>query len=174
MAKPKASAGIASATAAFALSRGWSMERINDVCGVSGLDLVNPQDRLPEDVLPRLWAALAEESPHEALGLRMAKAAPFSCLGGLAEGMQFAENLRQAVQLLTRNRLILADRAELDFIETEGTAKMRGRHPLGELDRGISDTVALALTVRLVREFLGVEGAVESVSFVSKIWGSTE
>lgn len=174
VAKPRASAGLASATAAFALSRGWGMERINDVCGVSGLDLVNPQTRLPDDVLPRLWAALAEDSPDEALCLRMAKAAPFSCLGGLAEGMQYADTLRQAVTLLTKNRLILADRLELELIETEESAKMRGWHPTGEIDQGLSDKMALALTVRLVRDFLGVEGAVESVSFTSRIWGSPE
>ncbi|MEL7061257.1 MAG: AraC family transcriptional regulator ligand-binding domain-containing protein, partial [Acidobacteriota bacterium] len=103
MSQPKAHASIASVTAAFALSRGWSMERINRSCGVSGLDLVNPSDRLPDYVLPRLWLALWQEWPDEALPLQMASAAPLSCMAGLAEGMQFAENLRQALELLTQN-----------------------------------------------------------------------
>ncbi|MEM1177375.1 MAG: AraC family transcriptional regulator ligand-binding domain-containing protein [Acidobacteriota bacterium] len=174
MNQPKGHASIASTTAAFALSRGWSMERINAACGVTGLDLVNPNDRLPDDVLPRLWLALWQEWPDEALPLKMARAAPLSCMAGLAEGMQFAQDLRQALKLLTTNRMLLGDRLELELIETDGVAQLRGMHPADSIDEGRSATMAGALTVRLIREALGVPDAFESIGFASSLWGPLE
>ncbi|MEM6455287.1 MAG: AraC family transcriptional regulator ligand-binding domain-containing protein [Acidobacteriota bacterium] len=163
-----------SSTAAFALSRGWSMARINAACGVSGLDLVDPNDRLPDDALPRLWLALWREWPDEALPLQMARAAPLSCMAGLAEGMQFAQDLRQALELLTRNRMLLGDRLALHLIEDDGAARLQGAHPTDQIDQGRSACMAAALTVRLIRESLGVEGAIERVSFISRPWGPIE
>lgn len=172
--RPKAHASIASTTAAFALSRGWSMERINAACGVSGLDLVNPNDRLPDDVLPRLWLSLWQEWPDEALPLQMARAAPLACMAGLAEGMQFAENLRQALELLTQNRMLLGDRLELELLEVDGVPQLRGEHPSDRIDQGRSAAMAGALTVRLIREALGVEDVLERVGFVCSQWGPIE
>lgn len=150
------------------------MERINAICGVSGLDLVNPNDRLPDNVLPCLWLALWEEWPDEALPIQMARAAPLSCMAGLAEGMQFAENLRQALELLTQNRMLLGDRLELELIEHNGVSQLRGMHPADTIDEGRSAAMAGALTVRLIRESLGVDDAVERVGFTCSRWGPVE
>ncbi|MEM7584877.1 MAG: AraC family transcriptional regulator ligand-binding domain-containing protein [Acidobacteriota bacterium] len=165
---------MASTTAAFALSRGWSMERINETCGVSGLDLVNPHDRLPDDVVPRLWLALWQEWPDEALTLQMARAAPFSIYAGLAEGMQFATDLRQALQLVATNRILIADRVEMELIETDEAAFLTGSHPADAIDQGRTAEIAITLMVRLIREVLGVEDAVQRIRFNWGPWGPVE
>ncbi|MEM7045852.1 MAG: AraC family transcriptional regulator ligand-binding domain-containing protein [Pseudomonadota bacterium] len=148
------------------------MEQINQACGVSGLDLVNPLGRGPDDVAPRLWRALEQECPSEALTLRMAKAAPFSCYAGLAEGMQFATDLRQALGLLIKNRIVIADRLELRLIERDESAVLTGGHPIEEIDNGRTSELMVALLIRMIREFLGAEDAVERIGFSWGPWGS--
>lgn len=150
------------------------MERINAICGVSGLDLVNPNDRLPDNVLPCLWLALWEEWPDEALPIQMARAAPLTCMAGLAEGMQFAKNLRQAIELLTKNRMLLGDRLELELIEDGDVSRLRGMHPADTIDQGRSAAMAGALTVKLIRDALGVQEAIERVEFTCSPWGPVE
>ncbi|MEM6705566.1 MAG: AraC family transcriptional regulator ligand-binding domain-containing protein [Acidobacteriota bacterium] len=150
------------------------MEKVSATCGVSGLDLVNPTDRLPDDAMPRLWLALWNEWPDEALPLQMARATPLSSMAGLAEGMQFAANLREALQLLTKNRMILGDRLEMEIVESDGVSLLKGDHPSDQIDRGRWAAVAVALTVRLIRETLGVENAFAKVRLMSEPWGRTE
>ena len=173
-AKPRANVTMASTTAAFALSLGWSMERINAACGVSGLDLVNPHERLPDDILPRLWLALWHESPEEALTIQMAQAAPFSCFAGLAEGMKFAKDLRQALELLSRNRILIADRLEMELIETADRTVFAGGHPNDEIDQGRTAEMGISILLRMVREVLGVEDAVVRVAFPFSPWGAAQ
>ncbi|MEM6793073.1 MAG: AraC family transcriptional regulator ligand-binding domain-containing protein [Acidobacteriota bacterium] len=169
--QPKGHASIASTTAAYALSRGWSMEKIHQACGLSGMALVHPSGRLPDETLPRLWLALWREWPDEAVPIHMARAAPMSSMAGLAEGMQFAESLRQALELLTENSIVLADRLQLELIEVEGTALLRGCHPADVIDGGRAAAMASALMARLVRESLGVEDAIERVNLACSPWG---
>lgn len=170
-AKPKLHAAMASPTVAYALSRGWSMERISQACGVSGPDLVDPNARLPDDVVPRLWRSLWQENPDEALTLRMAKAAPFSWFGGLVEGMQFAADLRQALVFMARNGIMLADRVQMELIETAHRAVLVIGHPNDSLDQGRTAEMGAALLVRVVREILGVENAVLRIRLPYQSWG---
>lgn len=104
----------------------------------------------------------------------MARAAPLSSMAGLAEGMQFAANLRDAPKLLTKNRIVLGDRLELQVVESGGVSLLRGIHPSDRLDEGRWAVVAVALTVRLVHESLGVENAITRVHLVCEGWGPVE
>lgn len=168
---PRAHATFGATTAAFLLSRGWTMNKINEVCGVTGLQLVNPNERLPDDVLPRLWHAVWKETPDEALTLKMARATPFSVFAGLAEGMQFARNLEEALSLLAKNRVLLADRLEVALVEVDGAVMLQGTHPSDAIDEGRTSELAAALIVRLVREVLKVEDAVKGISLQYAAWG---
>ena len=131
--------------------------------------------RIPDDVLPSLWSALVARShPGVALSLEMARAAPLSCLGGLAHGAQFASDLREALGLLVQNRTVLADRLQLDLHENEDEAALVGSHPLDALDSGRTLETGIGVTARLIAEVLQVENCLLRVEFVHEPYGALE
>ncbi|MEO1649404.1 MAG: AraC family transcriptional regulator ligand-binding domain-containing protein, partial [Pseudomonadota bacterium] len=155
--------GTATPLVSFALSRGLTMSEIQQATGVSCEDMMSPEARLPDDVMPNLWLLLAERFPHAPLTLEMARAAPFSFFGGLAEGAQFADDLKTALTLLVENATIIANRIELRLVETETDARLTASHPLDALDGGRSAETGAAIANRLIIEFFGIEDALTRV-----------
>lgn len=162
------SAGTGMAMVAFALSRGLTMAEIQDAMSVTCHDLLNPEARLPEGAMPRLWVLLSERFPGEPLTLEMARAAPFSFFGGLADGAQFADDLRTAIGLMIKNRAVIADRLELYLREEQSEVRLVTWHPLNHIDSGRSAETGMALVARLFAEFLGVHNCVQRVTLSHK------
>ncbi|MEO1651209.1 MAG: AraC family transcriptional regulator ligand-binding domain-containing protein [Pseudomonadota bacterium] len=156
--------GTATPLVSFALSRGLTMSEIQEATGVSCQEMMSPEARLPDDVMPNLWLLLADRFPGAPLTLEMARAAPFSFFGGLAEGAQFADDLRTALKLVVENATIIANRIELRLVETETEARLTSRHPLDVLDGGRSAETGSALAKRLITEFFGIENALMRVT----------
>ncbi len=154
------SAGGGIAMVSFSLSKGVTMSEIRRATGVSVQTLLSLDKRPPEEVLPRLWAYLGERFPSEPLTLEMARAAPFSFFGGLAEGAKFAEDLRSAAQLFAKNAALIAGQLSLTFNETPTGASLTSRHPWDSIDGGRSAEIGAALAARMFSEFLGIKGAV--------------
>ncbi len=175
-AKPKVLATLASTTVAFALSRGMTLDAIEAATGVAGLDLVDPEARLPDDVMTNLWRALTPSRPGMALSLEMARAAPFSFFGGLAHGIQFADTLRTALGFLKQNSRLLADRVTVEFIEDEALSEAHFviSHPLDATDGGRTAEVGIALGARLVNEILEVTDGLCRVEFAHGPVGTEE
>jgi len=159
------STGTAIATISFALSRGLTTEEIQEATGYSCFELLKPDTRVSEDIMPNILAVLAEKFPGEPFALEMARAAPFSYFGGLADGAQFAKDLRTSIQLFVKNSSVIADQLEIEFIEEPTTARFISRHPMDHIDDGRSHEVGLGLIARLFTEFLGVASCVERVTF---------
>ncbi|MXY65928.1 AraC family transcriptional regulator [Candidatus Poribacteria bacterium] len=159
------STGTAMATVAFALSRGLTTVEIQEVTGVSCFELFNPETRPPEDVMPNILALLGERFPGEPFALEMARAAPFSYFGGLADGAQFADDLRGAVELFTRNSAVIADQLVLDFREETAESRLVSRHPMDAIDGGRSTEVGTALAARLFTDFLGVANCIQRIRY---------
>ena len=128
-------AATVSTTIAFAVSRGIAITEIETAIGIGGLELANPDARVPDDILGRIWKMLEEREPDLPLTVSMARAAPFTVFGGLAHGMQFAATLREALRLLTKNRALMADRLSLKLVEANGE-RVVGRNG-HELERGV-------------------------------------
>lgn len=155
------SAGGGIAMVSFSLSKGLSMTEIRDVTGVSVQDLLHLNKRLPEEILVRLWAHLGKRFPGEPLTFEMARAAPFSFFGGLAEGAQYADDLRSAIMLFAKNPALIAGKLKLRFIETSTSARLTSSQPLDCIDGGRSAEIVAALAARMFSEFLGVENAIQ-------------
>ena len=92
--------GTVMSVVASALSRGLSFKEVQDAAGIDCGTLMNPEARPPEDVMPKIVALLSEKFPGEPITLDIARAAPFSFFGGLAEGARYADDLRAAIDLL--------------------------------------------------------------------------
>lgn len=157
--------GTAMTVVAFALSRGVAMPEIEDVMGISCHALMNPEGRPPEEVMPRIVGLLGQRFSGEPITLDMARAAPFSFFGGLANGARFADDLRTAIRLLVQNCTIISDQLELTFEERETDAKLISRHPLNYIDNGRSAEIGSALVVRLFSEFLGISDSIQRITF---------
>lgn len=153
------------ANVSFALSRGVSADELHDATGVSCYDLLSPETRPPENMMPNILALLAEKFPGEPFALEMARSAPFSYFGGLAEGAQFAHKLRDAVDLLVTNSGIIADQLEIGFVEDNDVPHLISRHPMDHIDEGRSHEVGMGLVSRLFSDFLGVSDCLDHVTF---------
>lgn len=150
---------------ASALSRGLSITEVQDAAGISCNMLMNPVARPPEDVMPRIVALLGERFPGEPVTLDIARAAPFSFFGGLAEGTRYADDLRTAIGLLTKNCSVISDQLELTFHENSAEARIISDHPMNHMDAGRSAEIGSALILRLFSEFLGVSDCFERITF---------
>lgn len=159
-------AATVSTTIAFAVSRGLTITDIEAEIGVAGLEVADPNARVPEDILARIWKMLEAREPDTPLTVAMARAAPFTVFGGLAHGMQFAATLREALRLLTRNRALMADRLSLTLVEANGEAILEGSHPSEVIDKGRGGEVAMALVSRLVEEVLDISCSIARVQFM--------
>ena len=148
---------VASTTVAFALSRGMTIDEVESVTGVSGIELMSPDARLPDETVANLWRVLAPLEPDVALSVEMARAAPLSIFGGLAHGAQFALDLRSALNFMIEHRSFLADRVSIEIQETPTEAAFVVSHPLDKVDRGRMTEVGLGLAWRLINEILNIE-----------------
>ena len=158
-------AGSAAAVVAFALSRGLTISEIQGATGIGCQELMNPEARLPEDVMPRLWLLLGRRFPQQPLALEMARAAPFSFFGGLADGAQYADDLSAAIGLLIKNRRVIADRLDLELRNSQTETSLISRHPMDEVDGGRSAEMGAALAARMLHEFLGISDSLAGVRF---------
>jgi AraC-like DNA-binding protein len=150
---------------ASALSRGLSIVEVEDVAGISCDILLNPQIRPPEDVVPKIVAALGARFPNEPITMDIARAAPFSFFGGLADGARYADNLRTAIELLVKNCSIISDKLEMTFHENSNGVKLVHNHPMNHMDGGRSAEIGSALIPRLFTEFLGMPDCIERITF---------
>ena len=165
---------LLSTTMAFALSRGISVEDMEAEAGVSAFELMNPQARVSDEVVPRMWNALSMRFPEEALSVELGRAAPLTSLAGLAHGAQFAQNLRAALALLIDHRQLLADRLSLELRETDEETAFILSHPLDGVDGGRAHESGSVLVKRLVNEVLEIEGFLLAVEFASTGHGPVE
>jgi len=168
-------ASIISTTVAFALARGMTMDEIERVTGLKALNLVNANARLPDVALHKLWLELTTRArPDEALSIEMARAAPFSMLGDLAHGAQFASDLRSALDLFIQNRIFLCDWLELGLHDTDDETALIGHHPLDALDSGRVQETGMGVTARVLNEILHVNNALIRVEFSHGRCGAQE
>ncbi|MEM1277309.1 MAG: AraC family transcriptional regulator ligand-binding domain-containing protein [Pseudomonadota bacterium] len=140
----------------YALSRGITAEEIAQATGFNISALGDPDARISDDVVPKLWQMLLKALPNVPVTLEAACAAPFTTIGGLAHGMQFAATLREAFDFHKRNREVLADRLEIRIEERPDEVRIIGRHPIDDQDSGCMAEMGACLMVRFVREVLGI------------------
>jgi len=150
---------------AAALSRGLSISDVQDAAGISCNILMNPSSRPPEDVTPKIVRLLGDRFPDEPISLDIARAAPFSFFGGLAEGARYADDLRTAIGLLAQNCTVISDQLHLTFHESPTKAKIVHVHPMNNLDGGRSAEIGSAIIPRLFSEYLGINDCFERITF---------
>ncbi|AFY37723.1 transcriptional regulator, AraC family [[Leptolyngbya] sp. PCC 7376] len=165
---------VVGSTVNYAIARSISMEKITAMTGLRLEDLIDPEARLSQYFVPKIWQLLSKVYPDEILSLHMASATPFSCFGTLAYGAQYAQNLREALQCLIQYRFVLSERVQLELVETAETARLQIYHPMDELDGGRAGEFALALGTRFLREVLSVNEALLQIEYSHSPFGAQQ
>lgn len=165
---------VVGGTVNYAIARGISMEKITAMTGLRFEDLLDPDARLSQYFVPKIWQLLSKAYPDEILSLHMAKATPFSYFGTLAYGVQYAKNLREVLKALVQYRFVLSERLQLELIEAPETTRLESYHPMDELDHGLAGEFGLALGVRFFREVIGAEHALQQVEYAHSPFGNQD
>jgi AraC-like DNA-binding protein len=166
--------GTVAAIVAFAVARGLPMEQVTEVTGLSWMDLIQPEARLSDSVVDALWRLLSEAFPGEAVGLELARIAPFSYFGMLAHAASYAEDIRGAMWVLVRYVRVLSTELHVDVVGdlTETAVQMRHARD-GDLC-GAGSEAALGLCARYIREVLGAPEAMLRAEFTHDPMGPVE
>lgn len=166
--------GFYSALVAFGQSRGLSFEDMLAVAGVSPVEIVDPSKRLPDRGAQALWQYIDDTDKNGILPIELAKAAPLTVFGGLAEGLQFAPTLSSALEHLSQNRAVLADRLSLAVTKNADQVTLSLSHELDRVDKGHLSSLGIFLVKRLVEDVIGVPGAINRVRLTMPDRGSTK
>ena len=158
-------ASLATATMLYALSRGVPMAALVDATGVTLDKLTLPGVWLPEGVVPRIWRLLSERFPGEPVALDMARQAPPDLLGEIVSATMHAADLRTILQLLVRNRGLLADQLHMELIEHTESAELRFSHPTDALDGGYGSELAMGVAARSLQDGFGGAPLLQGVAF---------
>lgn len=141
--------------AAFALSRGISVARLEQATGVSIQALLTSTTGLPLALRNALWEELARHGRGRLIAFDMADACGFSALGGLAEMVRVAPDLRSALRCLIENSDLLGDDITLGLQETARACAFKlsqRRHGIGD---DLAGEAAITLKLRLFRDAIG-------------------
>lgn len=156
----------------YALSRGITGEQIKQNTGFNIAALGDPDARISDDVIHLVWRMVLDAFPDSPVTLEAARAAPFSTFGGLAHGMQFAANLRDAFVFSKRNSGVLADRLEIELEDGAEEVRVVSTHPLDSIDDGCTAEMGICLMARFIREVLGLRHALYRVDLLHAPRGS--
>ncbi|MEM8641414.1 MAG: AraC family transcriptional regulator ligand-binding domain-containing protein [Cyanobacteria bacterium P01_G01_bin.54] len=159
-------------TVNYAIARGITMDKITAITGLRLEDLINPDARLSQYFVPKIWQLLSRLYPNEILSLHMASATPFSAFGTLAYGVQYAQNLREALGYVVNYRFVMSQRLQLELVEQRETTLLQMYHPMDELDEGRAGEFGLALGTRFLREVLGITDALVQIRCAHSPFGA--
>ncbi|MEO1521302.1 MAG: AraC family transcriptional regulator [Cyanobacteria bacterium J06633_2] len=158
----------------YAVGRGLDIEQISAATGLKRTDLINPESRLPEEHAQTIWKLLEEAYPGQALGLHAASAAPLSSMGQLAIAVQYADNVRSAIEALVQYQSILSDRLSMELVESDSEATLKVHHPIDETDGGYGAEAGLAMLHRLGHETTKGESPLLRVCFKHEPFGDID
>ena len=153
----------------YAVSRGLDANKIQIITGVTRKDLINPESRLPEELAATIWKMLGDAYPQQNLSLHMASATPLSqFFGQLSQIIQYADNLRSAIETLIQYRSIISDQLHLSLVESNSEAILQAYHPIDEIDGGYGIEAGLALLKRAFENVIGMQLPLVKVCFRHK------
>ena len=152
----------------YAVHWGISEHRLSAETGLVRTDLINPETRLPAELISSMLRIIGNAYPEQAVGLQMASVAPLSVIGPLPQIMKYAENLRSALQAFVRYGFVLSEHLWVDLIESNNEALLQMYHPLDGLDGGRGAESAIVLIRRIVQQAIGEEDSLVRVEFVHR------
>ena len=148
-------ASVGNVAMLFAASLGIPVDRITEETGITPAELMDPDARIPNESLLKLWLILAEAESEQNISLKLAKIAPFALLGSPGRLFNMAPDLRTAMELFVENHDLISDLLEAEQIDTAEEMLLRINHPLDDFDGGIGAEITIGIAVRILNEKFG-------------------
>ena len=146
-------ARLVSSTVNYALARGLDLELIAAETNLQTQNLINPDGRLPDEVLPRIWRLLEGNGQIMPPALHMASATvPSTLLGSWGGLICYARSLREALQAQVQFSSIIANRLSFELVESQSFARLEFSHPLDLIDGGHATELGAAVLYRAINE----------------------
>ena len=121
----------------LALSRGIAIEEVAQVMDLSAVDYARLDTRISNDEVGRLMSLMINRWPNTAISMEIARSAPFTMLGGLVKGAQFANDIEAMLEWFVSNQKIISDQSVVHLEKTDSEVAMVVAHPREHQDQGI-------------------------------------
>lgn len=145
---------IVSTLVAYAMSRGLTLQDIEQISGVKTDDLFIPEKRLPERKIPDLLRAIQARNPSYPMSIDLVRGAPLSGVSTLAYSARYGRTFRHSIELIIRNRKFISDGLALHLEETEDEAAIVSSHTLDAASKGLMGEAGMGFALRGVHEIL--------------------
>ncbi|MEM6451823.1 MAG: AraC family transcriptional regulator ligand-binding domain-containing protein [Cyanobacteria bacterium P01_D01_bin.105] len=149
----------------FAVSRGITVEEIAQVMDLSAVDYARLDTRISNDEVGRLMSLMINRWPNTAISMEIARSAPFTMLGGLVKGAQFANDIEAMLEWFVSNQRIISDQSVVHLEKTDSEVTMVVAHPHEHQDQGMLLEAATGLIWRLLKESTDLEISLLRVEF---------
>ena len=163
--KPETLGSIVTTVLDFAVSHGMTLEEIAQVTDLSAVDYARLDSRISDDSVGALMSVIANHWPNIAISMEIADSAPFSMLGGLAKGAQFADNVEAVLKWFVTNQTIIADQSAVHIQEIDSEVAIIVAHPDENKDQGTLLEAITGLIWRLLKESTDLEITLLRVEF---------
>lgn len=163
--RPSTLGSIATATMAFAVSQGMTLDEIARATDISAIDYANLDARLPDPLPGELMSALMSKWPSRAIPLEIARSIPFSTIGGLVHGVRFSRNLEAALEWLILNQSVISEQSSVDLVHEATESSLVVSHPSEAIDNGGTLEAMTGLIWRLLNENVDSELSLIRVEF---------
>ena len=165
--KPETLGSIVTTMLDCAVAHGMTLEAIAQVTDLSAVDYARLDSRISDDAVAALMSVIAKHWADTAISMEIARSAPFTMLGGLARGAQFANDIEAMLGWFLTNQTIIADQSAVHLEQAESEVALVIAHPCETQDQGMLLEAVTGLIWRLLQESTDVEISLRRVEFVS-------
>ena len=165
--QPETLGSIVTTVLDCAVSHGMPLEAIAQVTDLSAIDYARLDSRISDDAVAALMSVIANRWADTAISMEIARSVPFTMLGGLARGAQFANDVEAMLGWFLSNQTIIADQSAVQLEQAESEVALVIAHPGETQDQGMLLEAVTGLVWRLLQESTDVEISLLRVEFVS-------
>ncbi|MBE9101867.1 AraC family transcriptional regulator ligand-binding domain-containing protein [Vacuolonema iberomarrocanum] len=166
--KPETLGSIVTTILDFAISHGMTLEEIAQVSDLSTINYARLDSRISDDAVAELMSAIANRWADTAISMEIARSAPFTMLGGLAKGAQFANDIEAMLEWFLVNQTIIADQSAVHLEQADSEVALVIAHPSEHQDQGLLLEAVTGLIWRLLQESTDSEVSLLRVEFAHK------
>ena len=172
--RPGIPASVGSSLVLFAASRGIPIERLSRAIGIDPAKLIDPDARVPQDLLYWVLKLLGENTAGEPVTILASRALiPISLFGTVGRLVSRAPDLRTALELAIANSDLFNEQVRLELQETPSESMLSIKHPHDKLDHRLEPELIVMVAVRFIHEHFG-KGVVSRIQFRHQVVGQVE
>ncbi|MEM8544918.1 MAG: AraC family transcriptional regulator ligand-binding domain-containing protein [Cyanobacteria bacterium P01_H01_bin.119] len=152
---------LATSIITFAISKGMTPDELD----VSQVDFIDQNARITDHALSNLIDRVTNKWPDTPISMEIARSAPISMLGGLAQGSRFAPNVESVLAWWAKSQWIVADQVMSRIEKTASEIALVIAHPCDGYDKGVAMETAVGVHWRLLNAITDFDVPLTRVEF---------